>query len=266
LEIGSWLNKTATGVTAFYDIDTPVTVAAVEQGRCRYMDRELMPQFGLYLSFTGGPILNRLERVFHVQRARAFYCAADPSTHFPEPVEKLYDFGYLGTYSADRQPALEKLLIAPARLWPEGRFIVAGPQFPASIVWGANLERITHLAPDKHRAFYNRQRFTLNITRADMLRSGFAPSVRLFEAAACGTPIITDAWEGLEDFFEPGREVFVVNSTDEVLAILRDMPESEARSLGERARQRVLAEHTAAHRAVELELHIAEARVAGLTC
>jgi spore maturation protein CgeB len=166
----------------------------------------------------------------------------------------------MGTYSADRQPALERLLDAPARHWREGRFAVVGPQYPSGIDWPANVERIEHLAPDRHRDFYARQRYTLNITRAAMVRAGWSPSVRLFEAAACATPIISDRWQGIESFFVPGKEILLANSPAEVLDYLHDIAEADRRLIGRRARRRVLGNHTAAHRAVELEAYVREAR------
>jgi spore maturation protein CgeB len=144
----------------------------------------------------------------------------------------------------------------PARRWWEGRFAVAGPQYPQRIRWPANVRRVEHVPPDRHREFYNSQRFTLNLTRSDMIASGFAPSVRLFEAAACGTPIVSDEWDGIEEVLEPGREVLLARSSDTVLEYLHDLPEAERVAIGERARTRVLAEHTAAHRAEELETHV----------
>jgi spore maturation protein CgeB len=165
----------------------------------------------------------------------------------------------MGTYSDDRQPKLETLLCAPARAYPRGRFVVAGPQYPAAIDWPANVERIEHLAPGEHRAFYNAQRWTLNVTRAAMVRTGWSPSVRLFEAAACGVPIISDAWDGLETIFTLGEEILVARSADECAAILRETPDRARRQIGARARARVLAEHTAARRALELEDYVAEA-------
>jgi spore maturation protein CgeB len=185
--------------------------------------------------------------------ARALYCSVDSTLYYPEPGAVRWDLGYMGTYSDDRQPALTELLLAPARHWPDGRFAVAGPQYPESIRWPRNVRRIQHLPPAKHRAFYNAQRFTLNLTRADMVAAGYSPSVRLFEAAACGTPIISDAWEGLETLFRPGREILIARSAAEVLGWVRDLPASERLRIGERARKRVLAEHTSAHRAAELE-------------
>src|SRR5206468_12251376 len=150
--------------------------------------------------------------------------------------------------------------LAPATMLPSRQFVVAGPQYPKKIRWPANVHRITHLSPVKHRAFYNSQRFTLNVTRAAMVRAGYSPSVRLFEAAACGTPIISDDWPGLSTLFRAGAEIFVAKSACEVLEILQEIPEQAAREIGSRARARVLREHTSAHRAAELEAIIAAAR------
>jgi spore maturation protein CgeB len=254
--LGTWVLRIARGVTAFYDIDTPVTLARLARGGTEYLTREQIPRYHLYLSFTGGPTLTRLQEEYGAQAARALYCSVDPATYFPDPVPVRYDLGYMGTYSADRQRALTHLLMEPARQWWEGRFAVAGPQYPQRIRWPANVRRIEHVPPDRHREFYNSQRFTLNLTRSDMIASGFAPSVRLFEAAACGTPIVSDEWDGIEEILEPGREVLLARSSDAVLEYLHDLPEAERIAIGERARTRVLAEHTAAHRAEELETHV----------
>jgi spore maturation protein CgeB len=180
----------------------------------------------------------------------------DPDLYCPEPRRLRWDLGYMGTYSDDRQPTLDRLLLEPARRATSTRFVVAGPQYPRSIRWPANVDRLTHLPPQKHRAFYNAQRLTLNVTRADMIEAGWSPSVRLFEAAACGTPIVTDAWEGLEAFFRADEEILIARTTADTLQYLCDLDESHRRALGERARQRVLAHHTAAHRAAELEWYI----------
>jgi spore maturation protein CgeB len=253
----------ARGCTAFYDIDTPVTLASLEQGGSEYLHRRQIPGFDLYLSFTGGPTLERLASAFGARRPRALYCSVDPDVYFEEPnAARDVDLGYLGTYSNDRQDAVNRLLLGPAAAWPAGRFMVAGPQYPAHITWPPNVERIEHLAPGAHRAFYNRLRFTLNVTRRDMIASGYAPSVRLFEAAACGTPIISDAWPGLDTLFVPGREVLTAAGGREVLALLRELPDEDRTRIGCAARARVLAAHTAGHRAAELEQHVAEAGAA----
>jgi spore maturation protein CgeB len=178
----------------------------------------------------------------------------------PEAREQIYDLGYLGTYSADRQLGLDHLLLEPARHWRRGRFIVAGPQYPAAMEWPTTVEHRAHLAPVDHVPFYNAQRFTLNITRADMRRAGYAPSVRLFEAAACATPVISDEWEGIDTFFIPGEEILISQTSRDTLTYLRELSETQRRAIGERARARMLAEHTAAHRAETLESYIFEAR------
>jgi len=254
--VGEWVTATARGVRAFYDIDTPVTLSKLERGETEYLCPSLIPNYDLYLSFTGGSTLKRIEQQYGSPRARALYCSVDPQLYYPEECNQPWNLGYMGTYSDDRQPALESLLLEPARQWQDGRFVVAGPQYPDAIAWSSNVERIEHLPPSEHRSFYNSQLFTLNITRADMVRAGYSPSVRLFEAAACGTPIISDYWQGIETIFEIGKEILIANSPDEVLRYLREIPETERRAIGESARTRVLAEHTAAHRAAQLEHYV----------
>jgi spore maturation protein CgeB len=256
--VGEWVVQTAQGIKSFYDIDTPVTLAKLAREDYEYLHPRLIPQYDLYLSFTGGPTLARLEKEYGSPMARPFYCSFDPALYFPEPQPAKWDLGYLGTYSDDRQPPLEKLMLDAARQWPQGRFVVAGPQYPATVQWPANTEYIHHLPPAEHRTFYNAQRFTQNITRADMLAAGYSPSVRLFEAAACGTPIISDYWEGLDSIFEFDREILVAHSAADTLRYLRELSEAERQAIGERARQKVLNAHTAAHRAKELEGYVSE--------
>lgn len=258
--VGRWVQGIATGMTAFYDIDTPVTMARLRDGLHDYLAPDLIPGYGLYLSFTGGPILGHIERAFGSPRAVPLHCSVDPEQYGPAGIEPQRDLGYMGTYSADRQSALDDLLLAPARLCPDHRFVVAGPMYPPEVEWPANVDRVEHLAPPDHAAFYGGQRFTLNLTRADMRRVGYSPSVRLFEAAACATPIISDPWRGLETFFRPGREILIARTTLDVMSHLGGLGEEERRAIGERARAAVLARHTALHRAVELERHVAEAR------
>jgi spore maturation protein CgeB len=260
IAVAALARQTAGGILAFYDIDTPVTLASLAAGRCDYLAADLIPGFDLYLSFTGGPVLRQIEAQYGARMARALYCSVDPDCHRPHALAPEWDLGYLGTYSADRQPSLERLICAPARRWPAGRFAVAGALYPRELAWPANLARIEHVAPGRHATFYARQRFTLNVTRGDMIRCGYSPSVRLFEAAACGVPIIGDWWPGLDEFFRPSREILIADGGDDVLRYLREMPESERLRLARAARERVLAAHTADHRAVTLEGYVAEAR------
>jgi spore maturation protein CgeB len=256
IEVGRWVTQNAKGTSAFYDIDTPVTLAALHQGDCSYLCAELIPRYDLYLSFTGGPTLELLEGRYGSPAARPLYCSVDPALHYPTQRQAKWDLGYLGTYSSDRQPGLERLLCVPAASWSQGRFVVAGPQYPPEIRWPRNTERIEHLAPEKHRDFYCSQRFTLNLTRKAMQDAGYSPSVRLFEAAACGVPVISDSWPGLEEFFVPGDEILVARGGDEVLSILKDYPEEKRRALAARARDKALAAHSAARRAEELERYL----------
>lgn len=252
--VGEWVVRTARR-TAFYDIDTPVTLAKLARCDFEYLTPDLIGKYRLYLSFSGGPTLDRLEEMGS-PRARPLYCSVDPNLYFPELTEPQWALSYLGTYSDDRQPTLNALLLEPAQMLPDENFCVAGPQYPESIVWPENVHHIHHLPPAEHRAFYNASRWTLNVTRADMIAAGWSPSVRLFEAAACGTPILSDYWPGLGDFFTFGQEICVASNSREAHAILRETSDEARRQLGTAAREKVLRQHTAAHRAAELEAYL----------
>lgn len=260
VQVGDWVLRTARGVAAFYDIDTPVTLGKLARGDYEYLRPEQIRGYDVYLSFTGGPTLRRLEQAFGSPAARALYCSVDTERYAPLPAEPRWDLGYLGTYSPDRQPPLEHLLIQPADYWTAGTFVVAGPGYPPDLRWPRNVSRIEHLPPGEHPLFYSSQRYTLNVTRAEMIAAGYAPSVRLFEAAACGTPILTDYWPGLETFFDLESEIRVVSGPHDVINLLKDFPDEQRSAWGRRARQRILSAHTAAHRAAELEQLLREAR------
>ncbi|MBV9304113.1 MAG: glycosyltransferase [Acidobacteriaceae bacterium] len=255
IAVGEWVTRTAEHLTAFYDIDTPVTLSNLENGRCEYLSKELCKKYRLYLSFTGGPTLALIERKLGAPYAAALYCSVDPALYYPLPEPLEWEVGYLGTYAADRQPALESLLLDVAKQNPNQRFVVAGPQYPDTIPWPANVERIDHLPASDHRGFYNSQRFTLNLTRRDMIRTGYSPSVRLFEAAACGVPILTDEWPGLETFYEPFSEIVPVRTSWDLMSQLR-MPDDQRLEIADRARRRTLRFHTAAVRAREFTTHV----------
>ena len=257
--VGQRVLAWARGTRAFYDIDTPVTLASLAAGTCAYLDPAQIGSYDLYLSFTGGPTLDRLEQRYGSPAARALYCSVDPDAYPPLAQEKIYDLSYLGTYSPDRQPTLDRLLLEPARRAPDLRFAVAGPQYPGGIDWPDNVTRIDHLPPESHPTFYGQSRFTLNVTRADMIAAGFSPSVRLFEAAACATPILSDTWDGLDTILAPGREILCPEGPEAVLAILRAQSEAERRRIGEAGRAAILARHAAAHRAAQLETSLLEA-------
>jgi spore maturation protein CgeB len=247
-------------VRAFYDLDTPVTLGRLARGEpVAYLPPDGLGGFDLVLSYTGGAALDALRDELGARVVVPLYGSVDPDVHRPLslPPDRAA-LSYLGTYAADRQATLEQLFIAPARARPDWQFLIAGAQYPASFPWTQNMRFLRHLPPDQHARFYGDARLTLNVTRADMARMGWCPSGRLFEAAACGVPILSDSWPGLEDFFTPGSEILLAANTAEVMAALsRD--DGELAAIGRRGRQRTLATATASHRARELVAALADA-------
>ena len=243
-------------VKTFYDIDTPITVRSLrENGRADYLLKSHLPELDIYFSFTGGPMLQHLQEDFGVPFAVPLYCSVDPDKYRELPADPRFacDMSYMGTYAPDRQPKIDELLCAPARNLPEQKFIVAGPQYPPHINWPENVERIMHLNPRHHAQLYSSSRITLNVTRREMVLAGYSPSVRLFEAAACGAAIASDNWPGLETFFTPGREILLATGSDDILRYLGNYSNSELRRIGRAARDRVLTAHTSDVRAREFE-------------
>ena len=248
-----------TPVKAFYDIDTPITITELrEHGRAEYLQAGQIPQLDLYFSFTGGPMLHELESRFGATRAVPLYCSFDPHVYHRFPVNEKFacDLSYMGTYAPDRQPKLQELLCEPAKQLPQRSFLVAGPQYPDTLAWPKNVKHIPHLSPAWHPQFYSSSRFTLNVTRRDMSMAGYSPSVRLFEAAACGATIISDNWVGLETFFIPGEEILLPTGSLDVARYLTELTDAEVQRIGSCAQARVMAQHTNAHRAEEFEREI----------
>lgn len=246
----------ATPVRAFYDIDTPITIAQLrEKSATDYLKKEQVRGFDIYFSFTGGPMLREIESRFGARAAVPLYCSFDPEQYHPFPAYKRFacDLSYMGTYASDRQPKIEELLCEPARALPNRKFIVAGPQYPKRVKWPKNVRRIMHLNPQWHARFYSSSRLTLNVTRRDMVLAGHSPSVRLFEAAACAATIVSDNWPGLDTFFKPGEEILLPASASDVIRYLSETDEAELRRIGLRAQDRVLAEHTSEKRAQQFE-------------
>lgn len=238
----------------FYDLDTPVTLARLEAGEpVPYIGPRGLSGFDLVLSYTGGTALTELSERLGARRVAPLYGSVDPELHRPsEPLPQYQaDLSYLGTYAADRQPVLERLLLDPARRLPDRRFVIAGAQYPQDFPWEPNVWFVRHLPPPDHPGFFASSPLTLNVTRADMARMGWCPSGRLFEAAACGTAVLSDTWEGLGDFFEPGREILLAETTEEAIAALSLSREEVAR-IARAARERTLAEHTADRRARQM--------------
>jgi spore maturation protein CgeB len=242
------------GVKTFYDIDTPITLSKLRQGDTEYLRRDQIPGFDVYFSFTGGSMLRELQSRFGARHAAPLYCSFDPDRYrWREPDPRYQcDLSYMGTYAPDRQKKLEELFCKPAVVMPEKQFLLAGPQYPAQSVWPGNVRRIVHLEPEFHPYFYSSSLFTLNLTRDEMVRAGYSPSVRIFEAAGCGTAIISDAWPGLETFFRLDEEIILAASSSDVISFLK-MDRGQAMDIGRRAQERVLTEHSAARRAIEFE-------------
>ncbi|HEX8402955.1 MAG TPA: glycosyltransferase [Allosphingosinicella sp.] len=244
----------APALSIFYDLDTPVTLARLGAGeRVAYLPEQGLGDFDLVLSYTGGAALTALRDRLGARRTAPLYGHVDPDQHRPAAPAEAFrgDLSYLGTYAADRQAALDALFIQPARLRPEQRFVLGGANYPPDFPWQDNIFFVKHLPPPDHPSFFCSSRLTLNVTRADMAAMGWCPSGRLFEAAACGVAVLSDWWDGLDAFFEPGTEVLIARGTDDTVAAL-DLPPGEVARIGAAARARVLAEHTSEHRAREL--------------
>ena len=242
-------------LSAFYDLDTPVTLARLDAGApVPWLGADGLRGFDQVLSYTGGRALEALRTRLGARRVAPIYGSVDPAVHRPVPPEPEYaaDLSYLGTFAADRQEGVEALFVEPARRRPGARFILGGSQYPAEFPWTDNIYFLRHVPPAAHPAFYCSSVATLNVTRQAMAAMGFCPSGRLFEAAACGVPVISDGWEGLDEFFEPGREILVARGPDDVLAAL-DRPREELALIGRAARERVMADHTAEQRAAQFE-------------
>jgi spore maturation protein CgeB len=250
----------------FYDMDTPVTLARLAAGESvDYLPQEGLSGFDLVLSYTGGEALLRLQQDLGARKALPLYGHVDPEAHRPAPRDPRYacDLSYLGTYAADRQPGVTALFAEPARVRPQLRFLLGGSGYDDKFPWSDNIFFLDHVAPAEHAPFFASSRLTLNVTRRDMAQMGWCPSGRLFEAAACGAPILSDAWEGLDLFFEPGREILTASSTEEALAAL-DLTDAELAAIARAGRERTLSEHTSDHRAGELLDYLARAASRGL--
>ncbi len=252
-----WLDGAVSAALCFYDIDTPVTLESLQAGSCEYLRPDQISRFDVYFSFAGGAALERL-RALGARCPRPLYCSVDTDLYRPLPAEapsaggaagQRWQLGYMGTFAADRQPAVDALLIEVAARCPAERFVIAGPGYPDTESWPDNVDWLAHVGPDRHRWFYAAQAFTLNVTRAAMVALGSSPSVRLFEAAACECCIVSDPWPGLDEVLEPGREVLVAGSGAEVLELMAATSPAQRAAMGRAARQRVLAEHSHLRRA-----------------
>ncbi|MVT50652.1 glycosyltransferase [Bradyrhizobium yuanmingense] len=242
-------------VPVFYDLDTPVTLARLIAGEAvPYIGPRGLRDFAMVLSFTGGPhVADEFRNRLGARDTRPLYGHVDTDIHHPVTPQPHYraDLSYLGTYSEDRQHTLEALFVAPARARQDLRFLIGGAQYPDDFPWSPNIYFVRHLPPSEHAPFFASSRLTLNVTRRAMAEMGWCPSGRLFEAAACGAPLLSDDWPGIADFFAPGEEILIARDEHDALAALA-MPDAELRRMALRAYDRTMDQHTSDKRAREL--------------
>lgn len=237
--------------TVFYDMDTPVTLSRLERGEpVEYIPAQGLGGFDLVLSYTGGQALDLLRERLGARRVATLYGWVDPAIHHRVEPSHWYEanLSYLGTYSADRQAVLEELFFIPARRLQALKFVIGGAMYPNPEAWPDNIRHYHHVGPPEHCAFYSSSPLTLNVTRASMAAMGYCPSGRFFEAAAAGTAVLSDWWEGLDTFFTPGEEILIAGSADEAMAAITT-DRNELVKMGAWAKQRTLDCHTAEIRA-----------------
>lgn len=238
---------------ASWDVDAPATLERVMEDTHDHF-RALIPSYDFVFTYGGGaPVVADYEAL-GAQRCVPIYNALDPTTHYPVSPDPKFaaDLAFLGNRLPDRETRVEEFFLRAASLAPESAFLLGGNGWddkPKS----ANIRYIGHVGTDDHNALNCSARAVLNISRASMARNGFSPATRVFEAAGAGACLITDAWEGIEQFFEPGEELLVAHDGAEVVAQLEKLTRKRAQEIGRAARARALADHTYAHRAAEVE-------------
>jgi spore maturation protein CgeB len=258
------ITESAAPVRCFYDLDSPVTLDRLNRGfPVDYVGNDGFRGFDLVLSYAGGEALSQLQSQLGARAVAPLFGCVDPEVHYPVDARNEYraDLSYLGTHAADRDQMLRTLLVEPAKRLRDRKFIIGGAMYDDTFPWESNIFFLSHVPPPEHPAFYCSAKLNLNVTRLSMARNGYCPSGRLFEAAACGTAILSDQWAGLSDFFEPGREILTARTTDEAIDALSKSPEDLTR-ISRSARERTLEEHTADVRVRQLE-YILESLPAG---
>lgn len=245
--------KKSSNLVVFWDVDAPATLERVLTNLSDPF-ASLIPQYDAVLTYGGGDPVIRAYTSLGAQQCTPIYNALDPHTHFRVPANRRFsgDLAFLGNRLPDREARVEEFFFTPARNLPDFSFLLGGSG------WGdksmtANITYCDHVYTADHNAFNSSPRIVLNVTRESMARFGFSPATRVFEAAGASACMITDAWEGVEHFFEPEREILIANNGDAVGEFVRSLSTSQARQIGDMAYQRVLAEHTYAHRAAQVD-------------
>lgn len=244
----------------FWDVDAPATLERMLANPADPL-RAHIPQYDMILTYGGGQRVIDAYRSLGARECVPIYNALDPDTHHPVPLDYRYaaDLGFLGNRLPDREARVARFFFEAARQAPEFDYLLGGSGWD-DVPLSSNLVRLGHVSTREHNAFNSSARMVLNINRDSMARFGWSPPTRVFEAAGAGACLITDAWEGIEMFLEPGEEVLVADGPEQVNDYLRSIGPVQSREIGERARQRLLDEHTYAHRALQLE-QLLEARL-----
>lgn len=237
----------------FWDVDAPATLARIHSNE-RDPFRSLIPKYDMVLTYGGGEPVRRAYRALGARDCVPIYNAVDPETHFPVAKDRRFagDLGFLGNRLPDREDRVIRFFLKAARCLPDRRFLLAGNGWD-DFSLPPNVRSVGHVYTRDHNAWNCSLSAVLNISRESMAQMGFSPATRIFEAAGAGACIVTDAWKGIDEFLAPGEEVLVANDGEEVAALLDGTTRAERRRIGEAARRRVLAEHTYAHRAAQLE-------------
>ncbi len=240
-------------LVAFWDVDAPATLDRVERNP-EDPFRQLIPGYDLILTYGGGDAVVKAYEALGARMCAPIYNALDPATHYPVDPDPRFaaDLGFLGNRLPDRESRVEEFFLRPAVALSDHRFLLGGAGWEDKSL-PANVNYVGHVYTQDHNAFYCTPRATLNINRESMARYGFSPPTRVFEAAGAGACLITDAWEGIEMFLEPGAEVLVARDGDEVIEHIKSLTPERAREVGQAAMRRVLVEHTYSHRAEQVE-------------
>jgi spore maturation protein CgeB len=240
-------------IAIFWDVDAPATLARMEAQPNDPL-RSLVREYDLILTYGGGDRVVSRYAALDARRCVPIYNALDPTTHHPVPADERFlgDLGALVNRLPDREWRLEEFFFSAVAALPDRTFVLGGAGWDDR-VGASNLRYLGHVAPGQHNAFNCSPLAVLNVTRDSMVQNGFSPATRVFEAAGAGACLLSDEWEGIEQFLSPAEEVIVCGSGADVVATLQSLDRSTAREIGARARERILAEHTYAHRAREVE-------------
>jgi spore maturation protein CgeB len=255
-------------VKIFWDVDAPATIAALRADPSAPMHR-VLPGLDMVLTYGGGPPVVSAYEGLGARLCRPVYNALDPATHHPVAADPRFagDLNFLANRLPDREARVEEFFLRPAALLPGRRFLIGGEGW-ADKPMPANVRKAGHVGTADHNAFNTSALAVLNVARDSMADVGFSPATRVFEAAGAGACLITDAWEGIELFLNPGEEVLVARDGRDVADHLAALTPERARAIGEAARQRIAAEHTYARRAAEVDAllrdHVAARRARSL--